>query len=1099
MSRCLPARLVLVLFVLTILSTRAQAQAPPVDPFLGVSILTTGASAPGQAVVANNAQDITVSGLFQPALSVSSLSGGYDASVLDPITNFSAAPFSFTTTAVFNANGTAGTLGQPVTGHRVDQNGNTVAGLGGQFTLTAAGGFTFTPGTDFADVNVGDTVRVAVDYTLHGVNSTANTTRNFDGVLYVDLTKQPGGTFTQSPAADFADYGSSVRPSTDGTVFPDLKGFVSSLLRFSFAGNAGSPLTLTNTGNLTTLGLIQAYGISATTIGVRGSDGRDASITHSSTDGEPGGQGGTITLVNHGNITTCCLGSIGSVGIFAWSEGGDGGQGGDSGYTRNAKAGGPAGTGGTVTVNGDGTIQTFGVNASGILALSQGGNGGGGGDGSTFNGAENGANGGRGGIVVVDGSFNITTHGDKAYGIWGKSFGGAAGSGGDGGWTGTSAGGGGQGTEGGSVTITSGGSIRTSGVQAYGIFGQSIGGVGGDGGNGTSIFYASGGSGDKAGSGGTVMVTNNGSITTTGERAYGIFAESVGGGGGQGGSGGALVGLGGSGAGGGNAGAVEVVNNGSISATGVAARGIYAQSVGGGGGDGGSGSGFVGVGGSGSSTSDGDTVKVANNGTITSASSAIFAQSIGGGGGDGGSSVGLISVGGDGGAGGNAGVVTISSHGNLTTSEASATAVFAQSVGGGGGNGGNGIAGGVFFAAAIGGKGGVGGVGSDVTIGVNVDTNAVDPVTGTIRTGGADSNGIQAQSIGGGGGNGGFAIAASAGIGASASLGLGGQGGKGNHAADAAVYFGDANSRISTNGDNSNGILAQSIGGGGGNGGMSIAIAAGTQAAAGIAFGGDGGTGGDAGTVTVGSATNPLLGLITTGGEHSYGVLAQSVGGGGGNGGLAVAGAMASQATASFAFGGTGANAGASSTVKLFSDAAIETIKDNSHGLFAQSVGGGGGSGGAAVAGGISGKESFDFAFGGSGGAGGASGDVTLTSGGARHHHGRRQILRRACAEHRRWRRRRRLLRRGKHQRRQRRQPRHRRQRRRRQQQRHRHPDQRGADSHHRRRLARDLRAEHRRWRRVRRLLGRRQHFQVGCRSMRRSAARAPAAAIRPE
>ncbi|HEY1912249.1 MAG TPA: hypothetical protein VGG73_15095, partial [Vicinamibacterales bacterium] len=195
MSRCLPVRPVLVLFALTILPGRALAQAPPVDPFLGVSILTTGAAAPGQPVVTSNTVDITVFGLTQPALSASSLSGGYDASVLDPIKNFSAAPFSFTTTAVFNANGTAGTLGQAVTGHRVDQDGNTITGLGGTFTLTAAGGFTFTPGTDLADVNVGDTVRVAVDYTLHGVNSAANTTRNFGGVLYIDLTKQVGGTF----------------------------------------------------------------------------------------------------------------------------------------------------------------------------------------------------------------------------------------------------------------------------------------------------------------------------------------------------------------------------------------------------------------------------------------------------------------------------------------------------------------------------------------------------------------------------------------------------------------------------------------------------------------------------------------------------------------------------------------------------------------------------------------------------------------------------------------------------------------------------------------------------------------------------------------
>jgi autotransporter-associated beta strand protein len=981
--------------VLVAFPSTALAQAPPVDPFLGVSILTTGAATPGGAVTLDNTIDRTVAGGVnqnQPGLSLTNLVGGYDDSVLDPIRNFSAAPFTFTATAVTNADGTAAALGGNATGRRIDLNGNTVAGGGGTFTVNANGTFTFTPGTDFADLTyasgttfedllaAGAATRVAVDFTLHGVNTSTGATRDFSGQLVVALTRQADNSLTQSLGSDFADYGSSSRPTTDHTIFPDLQGFVSGLLRYTFAGQPGSAIVLTNNANLTTLGTLAAHGISATTVGQRGYDGRDASVTHSSTDGEQGGVGGPVTVDSHGTIRTS---GTGAVGIFAWSAGGDGGQGGDSGYTRNAKAGGAAGTGGSILVTGGGEIHTSGDDASGILALSQGGNGGGGGDGSTFNGAENGANGGRGGSVVVNGTWDITTGGAKAYGIWGKSFGGTAGSGGDGGWTGTSAGGGGQGTEGGSVTIVNGGKIQTSGADAYGIFGQSIGGFGGDGGSGTSIFYASGGSGEKAGSGGSVDVTNNGRIITTGARAHGIFAESIGGGGGQGGSGGALVGLGGSGAGGGDAGNVRVANTNDISATGAEARGIYAQSVGGGGGDGGSGSGFVGVGGSGSSTSNGGTVKVANAGKITSSSSAIFAQSVGGGGGDGGSSAGLISIGGDGGAGGNASAVSVSSHGDLTTTAASGTAVFAQSIGGGGGNGGNGIAVGAFFAAAIGGKGGVGGVGSDVKIGVNVDSGVVDAVTGTILTSGDGANGIQGQSIGGGGGNGGFAIAASAGIGASASLGLGGAGGSGNHAASASVYFGDATSRISTGGADANGILVQSVGGGGGNGGMSIAIAAGTQAAAGLAFGGDGGTGGDAGTVAAGSILNPLLGRITTSGEHSYGVLAQSVGGGGGNGGLAVAGAMASKATASFAFGGTGGNAGAGSTVTLASQASVETQGANSHGLFAQSIGGGGGSGGAAVAGGISGKESFDFAFGGSGGSGGASDSVTLTSGGA--------------------------------------------------------------------------------------------------------------------
>src|SRR4029079_6393084 len=92
----------------------------------------------------------------------------------------------------------------------------------------------------------------------------------------------------------------------------------------------------TNNANVTTLGTLAAHGISATTVGQRGYDGRDASITHSSTDSEVGGVRGPVTVESHGTIRTS---GAGAVGIFAWSAGGDGGQGGDSGYTRNPKAG----------------------------------------------------------------------------------------------------------------------------------------------------------------------------------------------------------------------------------------------------------------------------------------------------------------------------------------------------------------------------------------------------------------------------------------------------------------------------------------------------------------------------------------------------------------------------------------------------------------------------------------------------------------------------------------------------------------------------------------------------------------------------------------
>src|ERR1700726_1090099 len=63
----------------------ALAQAPPVDPFLGVSIPTTGAAAPNGPVTLNNTIDQTVAGGVnqdQPGLSLTNLVGGYDDSVL---------------------------------------------------------------------------------------------------------------------------------------------------------------------------------------------------------------------------------------------------------------------------------------------------------------------------------------------------------------------------------------------------------------------------------------------------------------------------------------------------------------------------------------------------------------------------------------------------------------------------------------------------------------------------------------------------------------------------------------------------------------------------------------------------------------------------------------------------------------------------------------------------------------------------------------------------------------------------------------------------------------------------------------------------------
>jgi len=961
---------------------------PPPDPFLGVTILSGGASTPGGAVTITNHATVARSGAGNHGIVASSTSGGYSDAVLDSLRNFSAAPFSFTTTAVWNADRTAGDLGGPVTGARVNEDGDPLPGGGGSFTLAGDGSFSFDPGNDFADLAAGASVKTSVTYQVEGTNSSNGATKNATGTLVVTVKKADDGTLTYTAdGCDFGDvFGSSSRPTDDSTVFPDLKAYVTGMLRFSYSGGPGSAVAVVNDGLITTDGS-GAYGILASTQGQNGANGRNAGIFRSSQPGAAGGAGGAVTVTADGQIET---GKDDSAGVVAMSVGGNGGSGGAGGWWWGAKTGGPGASGAAVSVLGSGTISTTGARSIGIFALSQGGNGGAGGGGATFVGAANGAAGGAGGTVTVNGSWTITTHGTDAYGIFAKSVGGVAGSGGNGGWTGTSSGGGGQGTWGGTVNVTSGGEIHTYGSAAHGVYAMSVGGFGGSGGSGSSIFYASGGNGAGAGSGGTVSVANalGGQITTEGAGAHGIFAQSIGGGGGSGGSGSALVGFGGSSQSGGEGGLVTVTNRGTITTKGAGSLGIYAQSIGGSGGDGGSSYGLAAIGGQGSATSNGGAVSVSNLGTIKSKSTAIFAQSIGGGGGNGGSSTGWISIGGSGGSGGNAGKVAVSSHGELETKENNANAIFAQSLGGGGGNGGNSVAvPGSPVTVAIGGSGAAGGTGADAKVGVDATTSAIDPVTGIINTYGYKSSGIVSQSIGGGGGNGGYAVSVNVGNAFAAAFALGGKGGGGNSAGNTSLYFGDATSSITTRGDEANGIFAQSLGGGGGTGGFAVAATGSFGFSASISLGGSGGTGGSAGTVTVGSAANPLLGSITTGGRRAYGIFAESVGGGGGSGGLSISGS-AGVTGVSFAMGGSGAGGGHGSTVNVTSGSAIETSGPDAHGLFAQSVGGGGGSGGFAIGAGIATTGNINVGVGGTGAGGGNGSTVTVRNLGSIKTHG---------------------------------------------------------------------------------------------------------------
>jgi len=734
-----------------------------------------------------------------------------------------------------------------------------------------------------------------------------------------------------------------------------------------------------------------------------------------------GSAAGSLTVNNPGTGgTAASFTTSGAEGIHVESRGGNGGNGGcttillatwcDDGDT--------GGNAGSVAVNNDGSITTTG--GIGISATSIGGNG------------------GDAGIVTVVNGGSITTNGAKAYGIFAQSIGAGAGTGSGGGGAVAIGGNGGGESSGNKVTVTNSGMIETFGTDSFGILAQSIGGGGGDGGS-TGGIIAVGGNGGSGGGSDLVKVYNSGTVTTHEAGSVGIFAQSVGGGGGNGGNAysgglGGSVAVGGDGGLGGNGGKT-IINEltggqtladlvaGTIVTNGDRAHGIQAQSVGGGGGNGGLAvSGAIGegfslsfaLGGTGAKGGVADDVTVNERGHITTVgdlANGIFAQSVGGGGGSGGGAVAAsaaaggyslnLAFGGDSGEGGAGAAVDVNVMGGIDTTGDMSHGILAQSVGGGGGNGGYAVAGGGLGAFSgnlgLGGDGDGGGAGGSVT--VNVITDGADD---TIHTRGEGSHAIFAQSVGGGGGSGGWSAAAGIGAGA-VSVSLGGSGAGGGAGGTVTVTNSD---KLITEKTNAYGLLAQSIGGGGGNGGFSFAGAAGVMAAS-VAIGGNGGAGGNGGDVT---ATNH--GAVQTLGDLSYGILAQSIGGGGGNGGGSVAATLTISVEdvpaigASVAIGGHGGDATLGGHVILNNDGSITTgtktlldagdpdlvgdeeyarTGNGAHALFAQSIGGGGGNGGFAGAGALSlgTGASFSVAVGGYGGTGGNAGAVELYNTGA--------------------------------------------------------------------------------------------------------------------
>lgn len=419
-----------------------------------------------------------------------------------------------------------------------------------------------------------------------------------------------------------------------------------------------------------------------------------------------------------------------------------------------------------------------------------------------------------------------------------------------------------------------------------------------------------GGSGGSGGAAGNLYVTNTGTVATMGRHSDAIVVQSIGGGGGKGGAAstassgdiGGSVDIGGNGgdatdANANNGGEPTIVNKGMVYTVGALSSGLVAQSIAGGGGIGGTSS--VTVGTSASDRSSGfaanlgglskvangssQTALVDNFGTIETRghdSYGIIAQSISGGGGivktlatdldNGNGSANSasskafnvdLSLGADGDtfSGGSGAVfVTHEAGASIVTSGDNGVGILAQSVAAGGG-------------LALGGRPtgttatdllGTGSKNGFVNPGDSIDPSDNQgvhvTVDGAITTSGAGGVGVFAQSVGGGGG-----IAGDIGntmdfqtIGKVPTNILGNGG-------DIDVTLGDG-AVITTTGKNAPGIVAQSVGGGGG------WFAGNTYALVGSA----GGTG------TGGDINVDIAGSVYAQGSASAGVLVQSTGGG---------------------------------------------------------------------------------------------------------------------------------------------------------------------------------------------------------------------------
>ena len=307
-------------------------------------------------------------------------------------------------------------------------------------------------------------------------------------------------------------------------------------------GGTGGTVNTTNQAAISVNGT--ANGMPAIWINAPGGVGGNAaqadSLITQTQSGATGGTGGQITFTNSAPLT-----STDSQTIWLFAYGGVGGSGATSHRIAPSIAG-MGGQGGAITATISSTLNASNLNSScacgsALFAVADGGAGGFAPDNGGQLIAASGAAGGNAGTVTVNGiGATITTSGTAVYGIQISATGGAGSQGGAGGqgFADDQPAPGGNGGTGGTITVTMDGnsSIATTGNYAIGILAQANGGAGGNTGageGGLNLFNFASQAG-SSGNGGTVTITNAGSISTVGIASFGIFAQSAGGNGGSG-------------------------------------------------------------------------------------------------------------------------------------------------------------------------------------------------------------------------------------------------------------------------------------------------------------------------------------------------------------------------------------------------------------------------------------------------------------------------------------------------------------------------------------------------------------------------------------